>query len=55
MLKEGLTSLDIGGAEGIGDGGVAALAAQCRCLESLNMTGAHRVTDVAIRECRWGA
>ncbi|CAM9135908.1 unnamed protein product [Pylaiella littoralis] len=47
--KEGLTSLDIGGAQGVGDGGVAALTAQCRRLQSLNMSGAHRITDVAIR------
>lgn len=50
--KESLTSLDIGGARGVRDGGIVALAAQCRRLQSLNMSGAHRVTDVAIRECR---
>lgn len=50
--KEGLTSLNIGGARGVKDGGIAALAAQCRRLQSLNMFGAHRITDVAIRECR---
>lgn len=50
--KEGLTSLDIGGARGVRDGGTAALAAQCRRLQCLNISGAHRVTDVAIREYR---
>lgn len=50
MSMEGLTSLDIGGAEGVGDGGIAALTAQCRRLQSLNISGAHRVTDVAIRK-----
>lgn len=34
----------------MGDRGVAALATQCRRLQSLNMSGAHRVTDVAIRK-----
>ncbi|CAM9562727.1 unnamed protein product, partial [Ectocarpus sp. 8 AP-2014] len=47
--QEGLTSLDISGAQGVGDSGVATLTAQCRRLQSLNMSGASRVTDVAIR------
>ncbi|CAN0132260.1 unnamed protein product [Ascophyllum nodosum] len=47
--KEGLTRLDVAGAEGIGDGGLSALAAQCRGLQHLNISGAHQVTDVAIR------
>lgn len=47
--KEGLTSLDIAGAQGVGDRGIATLSAQCR-LQSLDISGAHRVTDVAIRE-----
>ena len=50
--KESLTSLNIGGARGVRDGGIAALAAQCCRLQSLNMSGAHQVTDVAIREYR---
>lgn len=49
--KEGLRSVDIAGAEGVGDGGIVALATQCRHLQTLNMSGARRVTDVAIREC----
>lgn len=37
----------------MGNRGVGALAAQCRHLQSLNMSGAHRVTDVAIRTYAW--
>ncbi|CAN0057132.1 unnamed protein product [Scytosiphon promiscuus] len=47
--KEGLTSLDIAGAQSVGDRGIAALSAQCRRLQSLDISGANRVTDVAIR------
>ncbi|CAM9368451.1 unnamed protein product, partial [Hapterophycus canaliculatus] len=47
--EEGLTSLDITGAKGVGDRGIAALSLQCRRLQSLDISGAHRVTDVAIR------
>lgn len=50
MAEQGLTSLNVTGAGTLRDGGIAAIATQCRCLRSLNISGADRVTDVAIRE-----
>lgn len=52
MSEVGLTSLDIAGAEGISDVGLIALIAQCHGLKDLNISGAWKITDVAIREYR---
>lgn len=52
MSEVGLTSLDVAGAEGIGDVGLVALTEQCHRLKDLNISGARKITDVAIREYR---